>query len=65
MQLLVNGKALNFDGHTVADLVQHMALTGKRLAVEVNREIIPKSSHAEFTLKEQDTIEIIHAIGGG
>lgn len=65
MHLQVNGKALSLDGNTVADLVQQMKLTGKRLAVEVNGEIIAKSTHSTFTLKEQDTIEIIHAIGGG
>lgn len=65
MQLQVNGKALSLNGNTVADLIGQMELTGKRLAVEVNGEIIPKSTHSSFTLKEQDTIEIIHAIGGG
>lgn len=65
MQLQVNGKSLDLNGNTIADLVKQMELVGKRLAVEVNREIIPKSTHATFSLKEHDTIEIIHAIGGG
>jgi sulfur carrier protein len=65
MLLQVNGENLNLNGSTIADLVKQMDLAGKRLAVEVNREIIPKSTHATFTLKEHDTIEIIHAIGGG
>ncbi|MEP4372681.1 MAG: sulfur carrier protein ThiS [Alloalcanivorax venustensis] len=42
-----------------------MNLTGRRLAVEVNREIVPKSEHGTHTLQEGDTVEVVHAIGGG
>ncbi|MGB2246846.1 MAG: sulfur carrier protein ThiS [Alcanivorax sediminis] len=65
MKLTVNGDTLTLTGHTVADLVAQLELTGRRLAVEVNREIIPKSQHGDFTLSEGDVVEIVHAIGGG
>ncbi len=65
MKLTVNGDTLTLDGTTIADLVRQLELTGRRLAVEVNREIIPKSQHGDVTLKEGDIVEIVHAIGGG
>lgn len=65
LQVTVNGEALALDGSTISDLVQQLQLTGRRLAVEVNREIIPKSQHGDFTLGEGDVVEIVHAIGGG
>ncbi|KZX67098.1 MULTISPECIES: sulfur carrier protein ThiS [unclassified Alcanivorax] len=65
MKLTVNGDTLTLDGTTIADLVTQLNLTGRRLAVEVNRDIVPKSQHGDFTLKDGDVVEIVHAIGGG
>lgn len=65
MNLIVNGDAHTFHGTTVTDLVAELNLTGRRLAVEVNREIVPKSEHDTHTLREGDTVEVVHAIGGG
>lgn len=65
MQLTVNGDALQFNGSTIADLIDLLELNNRRLAVEINREIIPKGRHAEHALKEGDVVEIVHAIGGG
>ncbi len=65
MNLIVNGDPYPFTGTTVADLVAELQLTGRRLAVEVNREIVPKSEHGTHTLREGDTVEVVHAIGGG
>jgi len=65
MKLTVNGDTLTLDGTTIADLVTQLNLAGRRLAVEVNRDIVPKSQHADFTLKDGDVVEIVHAIGGG
>ncbi len=62
----INGEPQQVDsGSTVADLIARMELTGKRLAVERNQEIVPKSSHADVVLQPADVIEIVHAIGGG
>ena len=65
MNLTVNGNTLTLDGNTITDLVAQLGLTGRRLAVEVNREIIPKSQHGDVALNEGDVVEIVHAIGGG
>lgn len=66
MKLIVNGDEVVIkDSATVEDLIIHLSLTEKRLAVEVNQNIISKSRHSETLLSSNDTIEIIHAIGGG
>jgi sulfur carrier protein len=49
----------------IAELVEQMALQGKRIAVEVNGEIIPASHHAQHKLGQGDQVEIVGAIGGG
>lgn len=65
MKLTVNGDALDFSGSTIAELIEQLSLTGRRLAVEVNREIVPKSEHPSHRLADGDVVEIVHAIGGG
>lgn len=66
MQIQVNGGMRVLPaGATIATLIEHMALAGKRLAVEINEDIVPRSQHAEFTLSEGDIVEVVHAIGGG
>lgn len=66
MNILLNGESRPLDSGThLAQLLQELELEGKRLAVEINREIIPRSQYANTELKNGDTIEIVHAIGGG
>ena len=66
MQLLVNGKPSELPtGLTARQLVEHLDLGGKRIALEVNGEIVPRSAYAQRRLQEGDKIEIVHAIGGG
>ncbi len=66
MQVLINGESHQFDNDmTISALLQQSGLAGKRVAVEVNEAIVPKSQHAETRVSEGDKIEIIHAIGGG
>jgi sulfur carrier protein len=50
---------------TVADIVCALSLQGKRIAVERNGEIVPKSRYADTTLAEGDHLEIVGAVGGG
>jgi sulfur carrier protein len=50
---------------TVADLMRELALEGKRVAVERNGEIVPRSSHALTALATGDRIEVVAAVGGG
>ncbi len=53
------------EGTTVAELLEELGLTGKPVAVEVNRELIPRGHHAEHTLAEGDRLEIVTLVGGG
>lgn len=50
---------------TVAALLADLGLGERRVAVEVNREIVPRSAHANRRLRDEDRVEIVVAIGGG
>ncbi len=66
MQIYVNGESRTFEERgSLAALVEQLGLTGKRIAVEVNREIIPHGRYENIALAEGDRIEIVQAIGGG
>jgi len=66
MEIRVNGEQRQVDENcTAAALVDTMGLTGKRIAMEVNMEIVPRSTYHEFTFSPGDKIEIVHAVGGG
>ncbi len=65
MDVTVNGAAHSCpDASTAADLVRQLQLDG-RLALEVNRQIIPRSQWPQHVLNSGDSVEIIRAIGGG
>ena len=67
MNLIVNGDEITGlpTGMSVMDLLVHLELPEKKIAVECNLEIVPKSTFAAHSLKDGDHIEIIHFIGGG
>ncbi|MEQ1930718.1 MAG: sulfur carrier protein ThiS [Parvularculaceae bacterium] len=66
MRVTVNGEARSFDGPLdVAGLIAALGLEPRKVAIERNREIVPKSLYAVTTLTENDTIEIVHFVGGG
>jgi sulfur carrier protein len=67
MRVMVNGagRELAADSPTVADLVREMGLEGKRIAVERNGEIVPKSRYTRTWLQDGDRLEIVGAVGGG
>jgi sulfur carrier protein len=66
MNVLVNGESREVtDAHSINQLVDELGLMGKRFAVEVNNEIIPRSRYANYRLQPGDKVEIVHAIGGG
>jgi sulfur carrier protein len=67
MRLKVNGTSRKFDRplRTVADLVRELSLEGKRIAVERNGAIVPRSRYADTPVAEDDTLEIVGAVGGG
>lgn len=65
MQIKVNGEPREIaDGTTVAALVAAMGLSGP-VAVERNRDVVPRKEHATTTLAEGDQLEIVHFVGGG
>jgi sulfur carrier protein len=66
MSITVNGATRALErGQTVAALVHALALHGKRIAVEVNGEIVPRSRYDTTTLNAGDRVEIVGAVGGG
>lgn len=66
MQILVNGQPHSVDrGCSIVQLIERLDLAGKRVAVERNGEIVPKSRHGETVLDEGDRLEVVVAVGGG
>ena len=66
IQLSVNGQVKRVEpGADVARLLQMLELSGKRVAVERNGEIVPRSRYTETQLAEGDALEIVVAVGGG
>ncbi|MBC7202594.1 MAG: sulfur carrier protein ThiS [Pusillimonas sp.] len=66
MKITLNGEPTPLNNvQTVADLIRHMGWEGKRIAVERNGEIVPKSQHARQALADGDEIEVVVAVGGG
>ena len=66
MQIMLNGKRqLLDDASSVADLLAQLGWTERRVAVEVNAEIVPRGQHAERQLQDGDRVELVTALGGG
>lgn len=66
IQVTVNGSSHRFDDSIdVAQLIERLALAGRKIAVERNGEIVPKSAHRTTRLDDGDRLEIVLAVGGG
>ena len=66
MRVTVNGEPRELsDAITVADLVAQLGLNQRRIAVEVNYDILPREHYVDRQLRDGDTVEIVHFIGGG
>ena len=66
MQLILNGEERAFDAiRDVAGLVAALGLDARKVAVERNLEIVPRSTYGATALSDGDRIEIVHFIGGG
>jgi sulfur carrier protein len=66
MQLVINGVSRPVpDGLTVASLIDHLGMKSDRVAVELNREIVPRNRWNDTSLGENDCLEIVHFVGGG
>lgn len=66
MNLLLNGQPHDCTAPcSIAKLLESAGYAQRRVAVEVNRRIVPRSAHASHLLNDGDQVEIVHAIGGG
>lgn len=66
MQIKVNGERREWaEGRTVAALLAELELSGKPVAVEVNRRVAPREEHARWELVEGDEVEVVSLVGGG
>jgi len=67
LTLTLNGVATEvaLDEATIADLVARLGLAGKRIAIEKNGEIVPRSRYAATSIARGDRVEIVGAVGGG
>nr|VFJ89729.1 MAG: sulfur carrier protein [Candidatus Kentron sp. H]VFJ91263.1 MAG: sulfur carrier protein [Candidatus Kentron sp. H]VFJ97810.1 MAG: sulfur carrier protein [Candidatus Kentron sp. H] len=66
MNIVLNGKPRELTKPvSVARLLEIEGVVGKRIAVEVNEEIVPRGEHGQYELHEDDRVEIVRAIGGG
>lgn len=66
MRIQLNGESFELpDGESVEALLTRLDLVGRRVAVELNQDIVPRSQHAATALCEGDQVEVVHAIGGG
>jgi thiamine biosynthesis protein ThiS len=66
MKLQINGEAHEFDPPlTLAALLQRLEMKADRVAVELNRSIVPREGWAATSLAEGDRLEIVHFVGGG
>ncbi len=66
IRIVVNGEERRVPtGTTAARLVEEMGLAGRRIAMEVNGEIVPRSTYAEHRFQDGDRVEVVQAIGGG
>ena len=66
MKILLNGEEKHLDQPvTLSQLLADMGVADKRVAVEVNLEIVPRSEHDAYQLNDADRVEVVQAIGGG
>jgi len=65
MTLTINGEDRDFTAANLAELVEQLGMKQDRVAVELNRDIVPRDRWAETTLTQGDRLEIVHFVGGG
>lgn len=65
MRIHVNGEAREVQATTLSDLVEALGLDPRKVAIERNLEIVPRSLHGATALNEGDRIEIVQFVGGG
>ncbi len=65
MRLVINGEERELTAATLDALIEELGMKGDRVAVELNREIVPRERWSANALKDGDRLEIVHFVGGG
>jgi len=65
VKLTINGESKDSSASTLADLVFSLGMKSDRVAIELNRDIVPREEWAQTKLNEGDCLEIVHFVGGG
>ena len=65
MKITINGQEQSCDSATLAQLIEHLGMKQDRVAVELNRNIVPRAQWQQTNLVEGDNLEIVHFVGGG
>ena len=65
MEIVFNGKSCVTQSANLLELLKEFDLEGKKVAIEVNREIVPRTTFGETPLAPGDVIEVVHFVGGG
>ena len=65
MKITINGREQSCDSATLAQLIEHLGMKQDRVAVELNRNIVPRTQWQETKLSEGDQLEVVHFVGGG
>ncbi|HEY5512312.1 MAG TPA: sulfur carrier protein ThiS [Geomonas sp.] len=65
MNITINGEAASIDPLSVQDYLLFLGIDPRRVAVELNLDILPKAAYPDTALKEGDRLEIVHFVGGG
>jgi thiamine biosynthesis protein ThiS len=65
MNVTINGETQIVSAETLSAFVEHLGMKPDRLAIELNREIVPREQWAQTPLRDGDRLEIVHFVGGG
>ncbi|HEX7010847.1 MAG TPA: sulfur carrier protein ThiS [Phycisphaeraceae bacterium] len=65
MELIINGQPRQITARTVRELLDQLGLANQAVAVEVNRQLVPKRQHEQAQLHEGDVVEVVTLVGGG
>jgi thiamine biosynthesis protein ThiS len=65
MNLIINGEKRSVSAETLTSLVEQLGMKPDRVAMELNREIVPRERWPQTVLKDGDELEIVHFVGGG
>jgi sulfur carrier protein len=65
MKIQINGQDKEISASTLAELVEQLGIKGDRVAIELNRDIVPRAKWAETALHDGDKLEMVQFVGGG